>query len=121
MKDFKELTVFQKSREFNRLLYKKTSTFPENENFGVTSQMRRASVSILTNIAEGCGRNSDRDFARFLQISYASACEVECLILTANDLGYFDNDTRLGMIEQLTIIKKMIYRFMQRLRLKTDG
>jgi four helix bundle protein len=120
MKDFKELTVFQKSREFNRLIYKKTSTFPDIEKFGVTSQMRRASVSIMTNIAEGCGRNSEREFTRFLNIAYASACEVECLLLTSNDLEYIDKDSLLATTEQLIIIKKMIFRFIQRLKLNTE-
>jgi len=69
MKDFKKLNVFQKSRQFNRLLYAKTSTFPASERFGLTSQIKRATISIAINIAEGCGRNNDKEFARFLQIS----------------------------------------------------
>jgi len=73
MKDFKQLNIFQKTRMFNKDVYIKTKDFPSEERFGITSQIRRASVSIATNIAEGCGRNSDKEYSRFLNIAYASA------------------------------------------------
>ena len=75
MSDFKQLRIFQKAREFNKELYLKTKKFPKEELFGLTSQIRRASLSIAANISEGCGRNNDREFARFLDISYGIKLE----------------------------------------------
>lgn len=72
MKDYKKLNVFEKTRHFNLELYSTTKPFPKSEDFGVTSQIRRASVSIATNIAEGCGKDSSKDLVRFLNIAYAS-------------------------------------------------
>jgi four helix bundle protein len=69
MQDFKNLKVWQKSHELTLEIYKVTASFPKEELFGLTSQIRRASSSISANIAEGCGRQSDADFARFLQIA----------------------------------------------------
>ena len=101
MKDFKQLTVFQKTRIFNKEIYLKTKNFPTDERFGITNQIRRASVSIATNIAEGCGRNSDKEFARFLNIAYASACEVECLLLISSDLELIDRQTLSSLQKKL--------------------
>jgi four helix bundle protein len=118
MKDYKKLNVFQKTRHFNTDLYSLTKTFPESEKFGITSQIRRASISIAANIAEGCGRDSAKDFARFLQIAYASACEVECLILLSVDLAIIDAENSRKLSEPLEEIKKMLFAFIQ--KLKTD-
>jgi len=116
MKDFKKFNVFQKTRQFNRHLYTKTSTFPADERFGLTSQIRRATISIAANFAEGCGRNNDKEFARFMQISYASACEVECLLVLANDLNILDNSSFSEMHEKLDEIKKMLFGFYTKLK-----
>jgi four helix bundle protein len=119
MKDYKKLNVFQKTRHFNTDLYSVTKIFPDSEKFGITSQIRRASISIATNIAEGCGRDSSKEFARFLNIAYASACEVECLLILSNDLKILaDNESQRlsGNVEE---IKKMIFGFIQ--KLKTDN
>ncbi|HRJ76165.1 MAG TPA: four helix bundle protein, partial [Anaerolineales bacterium] len=77
MKDFRQLKVWEKSHQLALAVYKVTKSFPKEELYGLTTQIRRASMSIPTNIAEGCGRNTDADFARFLQIAMGSASETE--------------------------------------------
>ena len=81
MKDFRDLKVWHKSHSLALKIYKATSKFPRSELYGLTSQIRRASTSISANIAEGCGRKGNLEFARFLQISMGSASELENLLL----------------------------------------
>jgi four helix bundle protein len=88
MKDFKDLRVWQKSHAVTLAIYRMTQRFPEEEMYGLTSQIRRAAVSIAANIAEGCGRRSDREFRRFLQIARGSASELEYHLLLARDLRF---------------------------------
>jgi four helix bundle protein len=90
MKDFRNLQVWEKSHMLTLSNYDATRPFPREELFGLSSQIRRAAASIPTNIAEGCGRSSDPDFARFLQIAFGSACEVEYHLILARDLRYVD-------------------------------
>ena len=85
MKDFRQLKVWEKAHHLALEVYKTTATFPKEEIYGLTSQLRRASVSIPTNIAEGCGRNTNADFARFLQIAMGSASETEYELILAHD------------------------------------
>jgi four helix bundle protein len=83
MRDFRELKVWEKAHQLALEIYKATSTFPKEERYGLTSQMRRATVSIPADIAEGCCRKGDAEFARFLQIAMGSASELEyhiCLL-----------------------------------------
>ena len=85
MKDFRQLKVWDKSHQLALAVYKATKEFPKEELYGLTSQIRRSSMSIPTNIAEGCGRFTDADFARFLQMAMGSASETEYrLILPTN-------------------------------------
>jgi four helix bundle protein len=86
MKDFKDLKVWQKAHEMTVAIYSASRTFPREEIYGLTGQLRRASVSVGANIAEGCGRRSDGEFLRFLQIARGSASEVEYHLLLARDL-----------------------------------
>lgn len=116
MTDYKRLNVFQKIRQFNFKIYTETHSFPDIEKFGITSQIRRASVSMATNLAEGCGRNSNREFARFLEISYASANEVECLILLATDLKIINEEKNIELCKGVEEIKKMLFAFIQKLK-----
>jgi four helix bundle protein len=92
MKDFRQLQVWEKSHQLALAIYKATKEFPKEELYGLTSQIRRASMSIPTNIAEGCGRGTDPDFARFLQIAMGSASETEYQLLLARDLDLLQND-----------------------------
>lgn len=93
MTDYKDLIVWQKSMELARIIYRLTSRFPRDEVFGLTNQIRRAVVSIPSNIAEGFGRGSDREFIHFLRIAKGSAAEVETQILISEDLHYVSPDT----------------------------
>jgi four helix bundle protein len=88
MHNFKELKVWKESMELARKIYKVTKLFPNEEKFGMTSQLRRCSVSIPSNIAEGCGRNSNKEFGHFLNISIGSSYELETQILLATDFEY---------------------------------
>ena len=87
---FKELIIWKKSRQFCSTIYLTTSTFPSEEKFGLTNQLRRACVSIPSNIAEGSSRNSNKDFGRFLEIAIGSAYEIETQLLIASDLGFLE-------------------------------
>ena len=88
MKDHKDLIVWQKSMELTRIIYTLTKRFPQGEIFGLTNQIRRAVVSIPSNIAEGFGRNSDKQFIHFLKIAKGSAAELETQLLISRDLSY---------------------------------
>ena len=90
MHRFKDLDIWKRSRLFCSAIYAITVSFPENEKFGLTNQLRRASVSIPSNIAEGCSRSSNKDFSRFLEISIGSIFEIEIQLLIASDLGYIN-------------------------------
>jgi four helix bundle protein len=108
MKDFRNLSAWQKSHKLAIIIYQKTRNFPKEESYGITSQLRRATVSIPTNLAEGCGRGSDRDFAKFVQIAIGSASESEYLILLSNELGYIDKDEYDELTEKVCEIKRML-------------
>ena len=92
MRDYKKYIVWQKSHELVLDIYKTTRIFPKDELFAWTSQMKRSSSSIPTNIAEGCGRNSDKDFCRFLYFSFGSANELEYQIMLSIDLKFIESE-----------------------------
>ncbi len=93
MQNFRELKVWNKAHAVTLAAYSATESFPASERYGLTSQMRRAATSIAANIAEGCGRSSDADFARFLHVALGSASELEYLVLLARDLRLITNTT----------------------------
>jgi len=115
MKDFRKLQVWRKSHEFTLLIYKATACFPREERYALATQVRRAAASIPANIAEGCGRRTDADFARFLQMAAGSASELDYHLLLASDLGFFTKDEHHFMSERLNEIRKMLTAFLQRL------
>lgn len=119
MRDFKKLKVWRKSHGLTLRIYELTSQFPRDEVYGLTSQIRRASASIPTNIAEGCGRDSPRDFARFLQIALGSASETEYLTLLAHDLKYLDDDQYIELVDTIVSLKKMLSVLLR--TIKSDG
>jgi len=90
-RSYKDLIVWQKARCLAVAVYRQTSQLPSHERFGLTSQMRRAAVSVLSNIAEGAGRGTDSEFRYFLRIARGSLAELETQLLLAGDLGYVDN------------------------------
>jgi len=116
MKDFRSLKVWEKSHEFTLRIFKATQSFPKEELYGITSQLRRAVSSIPTNLAEGCGRGSDKDFARFAQIAFGSACEVEYLIILCSDLGFMKEKDFTEYLESIVEIKKMLSSLLKSLR-----
>ena len=118
MKNFKELLIWQRSHQLVLEIYLVTKSFPKEELFGLTSQMRRSSASIPTNIAEGCGRNSDAEMSRFLVIAQGSAAELEYQIILSKDLSYISLETFNKLSLELTEIRKMINTFIQKIRLR---
>ncbi len=116
MHDFKKLKIWQKGREFAREIYLTVSNFPTEERFALTSQMKRAAVSIPSNIAEGAGRRTSKDFARFLDIANGSAFELETQIYLAFDLRYIDKAKLNNLIEKIEEIEKMIFGFKKKMQ-----
>ena len=104
MRDFKKYDIWQLSHTFTLRIYSNTSLFPKDEMYGITSQIRRASSSIPTNISEGCGRNSDKEFNQFLNIALGSASETEYLIILSRDLNYIDTETFEILEKEINII-----------------
>jgi len=108
MQNFRELRVLQQAHQMALHVYKVTEFFPINEQYGLTSQMRRSAYSIPMNIAEGCGKASNPDFARYLDISSGSASELDYQILLAYDLNYLEKQVYEEMRGQLSMIRKML-------------
>lgn len=111
MHQFKNLGIWKKSKLFCSKIYHITATFPNEEKFGITNQLRRASISIPSNIAEGSSRNSNKDFAPFLEIAIGSAYEVETQLLISSDLGFITNENTIELTNLLEEIIKMTSRF----------
>ena len=107
MHDFRRLQVWDKSHGLTLRIYELTSDFPREEIYGLTSQIRRACASIPTNTAEGCGRETPADFARFLQIATGSASETEYLIQLAHDLKYFNTDQYVELTDEIVSITQV--------------
>jgi four helix bundle protein len=116
MKKFRDLKIWQRSHTLTLEIYRITKDFPSSELYGLVSQMRRSSSSIPTNIAEGCGRNTEKDFARFLDNAMGSASEFEYQLILAYDLKYIPQDTYEKTNAELTEIKRMLNAFIQKLR-----
>ena len=124
MRDFRELKVWEKAHALTLNVYRTTAEFPKNEMYGLTSQIRRAASSIGANIAEGAGRNSRPDFARFLQIGLGSASELEYHLLLSRDLGYLESGKYQRLSGEVVEVKKMLTGFVQYLcgaRTGTEG
>ena len=119
MKDFRKLSVWEKSHSLVIEIYKITAGFPKSETFGLTSQIRRASNSMPANIAEGCGRDGEADFARFLQMALGSASELEYHILLAHDLNLINDVSYDNLNSRIIEVKRMLTSLIQ--KLKTDS
>ena len=120
MNNFKKLIVWQKAREFVKEVYILTKKFPREEQFGLTSQIRRAVISIVSNIAEGSGRGSDNEFAHFLDIAQGSAYEVETQIILSFDLEYITLEEFTSSSDKILEIQKMINKLAETKRRKTE-
>lgn len=115
MRDYKKFSVWEKAHQLTLDVYKNMSTFPKDELFGLISQMKRSSSSIPTNIAEGCGRSSDKDFCRFLYIAFGSANELEYQILLSIDLKFIEIENGKKLLFQVEEIKKMLNGLIKKL------
>ena len=116
MHDFRNLNLWVKAIELAEYIYLVTAKFPDNEKFGLVSQMRRCSVSISSNIAEGCGRKGDLELIHFLTIASGSTCELQSQTILANKLKFI-NDVKTKMInDKIEELKNMNYKLQQSIR-----
>ena len=115
VKDFRELKVWQKAHELTLVVYQLTATFPREERYGLTTQLRRSSSSIAANLAEGCGRNGDAEFARFCSIAMGSASELEYHLLLARDLKLIQPKKYEELASRATELKRMLTALLHKL------
>lgn len=114
MQRFTELLVWQRSHALTLEIYRLTADFPSNERFGLTSQMRRAALSVPTNIAEGSKRTGKSDFARFLNIAEGSLVETESLLMVSRDLGFVSRDQSVKHLNEIAQIARMLHSLRSR-------
>lgn len=114
--DYKELEVWQKAHEITLKIYKMTNEFPENERYGLTSQIRRAAYAIPMNIAEGKGSIYKKEYIRYLGIARGSASELEYQIILSKDLGYINEEQYKELMDENKRILKMLNKLIQALK-----
>jgi four helix bundle protein len=114
------LHVTGHARRFALEVYRATGRFPAAERFGLTAQMRRAAISVGSNISEGCSRDGNREFIRFLQIALGSAAELEFQAQIASDLGMLTADDTLSLGKQVDTVKGMLIRLIKARRSRDD-
>ena len=115
MKDLRQLKIWEKSHALTLKVYIVTKSFPKEEIYGITSQIRRAASSIPTNIAEGCGRIGDAELSRFLIIAMGSASELDYLFQLARDLGYIKSSKYEELVRDVIEIKQMLSSFIKKI------
>jgi four helix bundle protein len=108
VRNYRDLKVWEKAHRLTLAVYRGTTHFPKSELFGLTSQIRRASVSIEANLAEGCGRRSDGEMARFVQIAMGSGSELSCHLLLARDLGLLEGVQYVALQESTSEVLRML-------------
>jgi four helix bundle protein len=116
MRDFRKLKVWEKAHRLVLGVYAATRDFPKQETYSLTSQLRRSSSSVPQNIAEGCGRQGDKELARFLEIAAGSASELEYQLLLARDLHYLEQAVYDRLAAGVCEVKQMLSSFIQTLR-----
>jgi four helix bundle protein len=116
MQNYQDLKVWQKSHQFVLEVYQITNQFPKSEMFGLTSQIRRSSVSIPANLAEGCGKNGTNDIANFFQISLGSLHETEYYLLLSKDLQYITAEIFMSRDSEIKEIKAMLVALIKKVR-----
>ncbi len=116
MKNFRDLQIWNRSHMLTLEVYRVTGMFPKSETYGLISQMRRSASSVPTNIAEGCGRSSQKDFARFLDNAMGSASELEYQLILSHDLKYIAKEDFERTALEITEIRRMLNAFLQKLR-----
>ncbi len=118
MHNFKELKVWQKTRVMVKEVYEISSKFPDTERYNLVSQMRSCSVSVMSNIAEGAGRGSDADFARFPDMALGSAYELESQLIVSFDLDYLSQTVFGEIVDKVSEVQKMLIGLINRFRKK---
>jgi four helix bundle protein len=116
MRNFRELEIWKKSIQFVKLIYLSTDFFPKRELYGLTSQLRRAAVSIPSNIAEGSSRNSEKEFIRFLEITMGSSFEMETQLIIAKEINFLTDEKYSELHSDLEIIQKQINQLIKKIR-----
>lgn len=116
MRKFKELEVWKLGKELAIDTYKLTQSMPKEEVYGLTSQMRRATISIPSNIAEGCSRSSNKEFGRFLEISIGSAFELETQLIIAQELDFLEKKEVDIVIEKINLVQAKTNSFIQSIK-----
>ncbi len=116
MQDYRKLDVWNRSHLFTLKVYQITRGFPPDEKYGLVSQLRRASASVPANLAEGCGRSSSTELARFAEIAHGSASEAEYHLLLSQDLGYLPDQSHVELSREIAEIKRMLGGLIRRLR-----
>lgn len=116
--EYKDMKIWHKAREINVLVYNMTASFPKEETYGLTSQMRRAAVSIVSNISEGSAFESDAQVLKYLYISLGSLCEVEAQSYLALDVRYIKDEALELLLKESDQLKRMILAFMKSLKAK---
>lgn len=116
MKDFRSLLVWEKAHTLVLKIYKITESFPKHEVYGITSQVRRAAVSVPTNIAEGCGKDTDAELKRYCLMAMGSSSELEYLLLLSQNIGYLSEENYHSLQVELIEIRKMLNAFIQKLK-----
>ena len=119
VKSYKDLIIWQKSMDLVMEIYSLTKTFPREEIYGLSSQMRRAAVSIPSNIAEGHGRNSTKEYIKFLYIARGSICELQTQLILCQRMGYIDNNAS-HFIDTTNEISKMLNSLVNKLSLRDE-
>lgn len=114
MANFRELRVWERAHELTLRIYEVTASFPKEEMYGLTSQIRRSCISIPTNVAEGCGRGGDPELARFLHIAMGSASELEYQLLLARDLTLLSVPNYDNLAHDLNEVQRMLASFIQK-------
>jgi four helix bundle protein len=116
MRDFRQLRVWEQSHKLALAIYEVTKGFPKEELFALTNQMRRSATAIPTNIAEGCGRETNKDYAHFLQIALGSAFELDYQILLSKGLSYFDEKKYLELNDMVDKIRRQLAILIKKVR-----
>ncbi|GGF69256.1 four helix bundle protein [Wenyingzhuangia marina] len=116
MHNFRELKIWKISKDFCKEVYLVTKSFPKSEIYGLTSQLNRAVVSIPSNIAEGCGRETSKDLARFITIALGSAYEIETQLIIAFELEFIKEEDFETLLFKIKQIQKMLYNFRRTLK-----
>ena len=120
MHNYKNLKVWQKAVELAAAMYKETRGFPKEETYGLTQQIRRSAVSVGSNIAEGSGRSTDKEFKYFLNVSYGSLCELETQLVIAERLGYSSKEHNV-LIASIDELQKMLFSLIKSYTVNEPG